>query len=67
MQVIGGDASLAMTRETDLREWSNATTLNPARIPADLAGDQAVLAARDRLKQSIAAGRARLAALANVG
>jgi hypothetical protein len=67
MQVIGGDASLAMTRETDLREWSNTTPLNPARIPADLADDPSVLATRDRLKQSIGAGRERLAALANLG
>lgn len=67
MQVIGGDASLAMAREPDLREWSNATTLNPARIPSDLVGDPAVLAARERLKASISAGRARLAELAGVG
>jgi hypothetical protein len=67
MQVIGGDASLAMTSEPDLREWSNTTPLNPARIPADLADDPSVLAARGRLKQSIGAGRARLAALAGLG
>jgi hypothetical protein len=66
MQVIGGDASLAMTRETDVREWSNTTPLNPARVPADRVGDPSVVAARGRLKESIAAGRARLAALANL-
>lgn len=60
MQVIGGDASLAMTTEPDLRAWANTTTLNPARIPADRADDPAVVAARARLKASIGAGRRRL-------
>jgi hypothetical protein len=66
MQVIGGDASLAMAQETDLRAWSQSTSLNPARVPPDRADDPAVRAAQDRLKQNIAAGRARLAALAGV-
>lgn len=61
MQVIGGDASLALTREADLREWSNTTPLNPSRIPPDRADDPAVLAAKTRLKEWIIPGRARLA------
>lgn len=64
MQTIGGDASLAMAKETDLRAWANTTTLNPARIPEERAADPAVLAATTRLKAHIAAGRARLAAFA---
>lgn len=66
MQVIGGDASLAMANEGDLRAWSNATSLNPARIPADRADDPAVVEVRERLKGSIAAGRARLAEFASL-
>ncbi|MDW4571196.1 NAD(P)-binding protein [Microbacterium sp. M3] len=61
MQVIGGDASLALTQEADLREWSNATPLNPSRVPADRVGDPAVLEARTRLKEHIVAARTRLA------
>lgn len=64
MQVIGGDASLALTREIDLREWANTTTLNPSRIPEDRADDPAVLTAKSRLKEWIVPGRARLAAYA---
>lgn len=64
MQTIGGDASLAMSKETDLRTWSNATTLNPARIPSDRADDPAVMDAASRLRNSISAGRARLAEFA---
>ena len=64
MQVIGGDASLALASEPDLRAWANETPLNPVRIPADRAGDPAVVDARERLKQNIAPGRARLLELA---
>lgn len=64
MQTIGGDASLAMAKETDVRAWANATTLNPARIPPERVDDPTVLAATARLKEHIAAGRARLAEFA---
>jgi len=64
MQVIGGDASLAMSKEADLRSWANRTTLNPARIPDDRADDPAVLGALARVRQHIGAGRARLAEFA---
>jgi hypothetical protein len=64
MQVIGGDASLAMSNESDLREWSNATTLNPARIPPDRAEDPEIVAVRARLKEVIGPGRARLLEIA---
>lgn len=64
MQKIGGDATLAMAQESDLRAWSNATSLNPARIPPDRVDDPAILAATARLKQHIGAGRARLAEFA---
>lgn len=60
MQVIGGDASLAMANESDLRTWSNATTLNPARVPPERADDPELAAIRTRLKQLIGPGRARL-------
>jgi hypothetical protein len=64
MQTIGGDASLAMSKETDMRAWSNDTTLNPARIPADRVDDPAVVAVTARLREHIGAGRARLAEFA---
>ncbi|MFD4958669.1 pyridine nucleotide-disulfide oxidoreductase [Microbacterium sp. NPDC058389] len=64
MQVIGGDASLAMSKETDLRSWANRTTLNPARIADDRADDPAVVDALARIRQHIGAGRARLAEFA---
>ena len=62
--MIDDDASLALASEPDLRAWANETPLNPVRIPADRAGDPAVVDARERLKQNIAPGRARLLELA---
>jgi hypothetical protein len=67
MQTIGGDASLAMSKEADLRAWSNTTSLNPARVAPDRADDPAVIAAATRFRENIAAGRARLAAFAAAG
>lgn len=64
MQVIGGDASLAMAKADDIRRWANSTTLNPSRIPADRADEPAVIAAVQRLREHIGAGRQRLAELA---
>ncbi|WP_345803140.1 pyridine nucleotide-disulfide oxidoreductase [Microbacterium sp. AZCO] len=64
MQTIGGEASLAMSAEPDLRAWADSTSLNPARIPRDRIGDPAVVAASTRLKEHIGPGRARLAQLA---
>jgi hypothetical protein len=64
MQTIGGDASLAMAKEHDLRDWSNATSLNPSRIPPERADDPAVRAATARLKEFIGPARARLAEFA---
>jgi hypothetical protein len=64
MQTIGGDASLAMSKETDMRAWSNTTWLNPARVTAEQADDPAVKAAAARLRENIGAGRARLAEFA---
>lgn len=64
MQLIGGDASLAMSRHSDLKDWANTTNLNPARVPPDRAADPLVLDAARRLRETIGPGRARLAALA---
>ncbi|MDY0908574.1 NAD(P)-binding protein [Microbacterium sp. CFBP9034] len=61
MQTIGGEASAAMSRAADIRAWSHTTSLNPVRIPPDRVDDPAVVAATGRLKESIGAGRARLA------
>ncbi|QKJ19221.1 NAD(P)-binding protein [Microbacterium hominis] len=64
MQIVGGDASLAMAGHPDIRAWANTTTLNPSRVPADRAEDPAVLDAAARLRTAIGPGRARLVEMA---
>jgi len=64
MQVLGNRAAQAFTAEPDIREWANQTTLNPARIPAEKAGDPDVAAALDRYRKHAVAGFARLAEFA---
>lgn len=64
MHIVGGDASLAMAGEPDIREWANATTLNPARIPADRATDPTVLQAVARLRATIGPAREHLKEMA---
>jgi hypothetical protein len=64
MQVQGNLASLAFTRQPDIREWANQTTLNPGRIPPERIGDPAVAAALERFRTQAPAGMARLAEIA---
>jgi len=67
MQIIGGDASQSMGREQDIKDWANATTLNPARIPPDRANDPVVQDAMARLRATIGPARARLMEMATAG
>lgn len=64
MQIIGGDASIAMSRHPDVKRWANETSLNPARVPDELRDDPAVLESSRRLRENIGHGRARIAELA---
>lgn len=66
MQALGGRAEAAYTSDPDLRAWVNTVALNPARVPADLAGTAPVREARARLEASGAAGLARMAVLAGI-
>lgn len=64
MQVMGNRAAQAFTAQPDIKEWANRTTLNPARIPSERAGDPEVAAALERLRNHAVAGFARLAEFA---
>ena len=63
-QVLGARASF--TSEPHLRDWADAVSLNPARIPPELAGSAAVTAAKDRFRQHVGPGMAKLAQLAGM-
>jgi hypothetical protein len=63
-QVLGARASLAS--HPDTRDWADAVSLNPARIPPGFADSAAVAAARKRLNQHVEPGMARLAEFAGM-
>ena len=64
-QVLGGRAS-SFTSYPAIRDWVDGVSLNPGRIPPELAGDAAVAAAQERLAQHVGPGMARLAQLGRV-
>ena len=63
-QVLGARASF--TSHPRVEEWADTVSLNPARIPPDLAGSPAVTAAEQRLGQVMGPGLANLATLADM-
>lgn len=63
MQIIGAEASRALGGEPDVRAWANETWLNPARVPAERAGDPAVVTAGSRLRAAAGPARERMASL----
>jgi hypothetical protein len=64
-QVLGRRAS-SFTAYPAIRDWSDGVSLNPGRIPPQLAGTAAVSAAQQRLAQHVGPGMARLAQLADM-
>jgi hypothetical protein len=63
-QVLGARASF--TSEPHIGDWADAVSLNPARIPPELAGSAAVGAARERFRRHVGPGMAKLAQLAGM-
>jgi hypothetical protein len=64
-QVLGARAASSRW-PTHLREWADATSLNPARISPELAESAAVLAVQERLRRHAAPGLAKLAEFAGM-
>lgn len=63
MTYLGALASKSFNSAPDIKEWSNSTTLNPARLPPENALDEDMLQALDRLQRATAPGLAALAAM----
>ena len=57
-QVLGARASFPSG--SHIRDWVEGVSLNPARIPPQLAGTAAVTAAQERLRQHAGAGMTRM-------
>lgn len=66
MQVLGGRASMSFGSDAGVKAWSNEVPLNPARIPADLAGSEELTAAVGRFRTSAGPGLDRMAELARM-
>ena len=64
-QVLGSRAS-SFTAYPAIRQWAGGVSLNPGRIPPELAGSPAVIAAQERLARHVRPGMARLAQLAGM-
>jgi hypothetical protein len=63
-QVLGARASFRSA--TDIKDWADGVSLNPARIPPELAGSAAVTAAQERLHHVAGPGMTRMTELAGM-
>jgi hypothetical protein len=63
-QVLGARASF--TSHPHIKDWADTVSLNPGRIPPELAGSAAVTAAAKRLDQYAGPGMAKMAKLAEM-
>ncbi|HKX68222.1 MAG TPA: FAD/NAD(P)-binding protein [Intrasporangium sp.] len=67
MNVLGTRAAMSFSAEADIKEWSDRVALNPARVPPDYAGSDALDDARARLATYTSPALARLAELSLEG
>ena len=63
--MLGSRASTFASHPT-IRDWADGVSLNPGRIPPELAGSAAVTAAQERLAEHAGPGMANLAKLAGM-
>jgi hypothetical protein len=66
MQVLGNRASMSFAAHPGVKAWADRVSLNPARIPPDMANSPALTAAVERFRKHVGAGMARMAELAGV-
>ncbi len=63
MNVLGTQAALSFSTESDIKEWSDRVALNPARVPPGHPASAGLADARERLARHTKPGLARLAEL----
>jgi hypothetical protein len=66
MQLLGMRASMAFGSDERIKAWSDTTSLNPSRVPPERAGDPAVAASRERLRDNVEPGMKALAGFAGM-
>ena len=67
MQVLGSRASMSFASDPELKAWADTTTLNPARVPADMADSAELGAAVARFRTNVGPGLARMEELSGMG
>ena len=63
-QVLGARASFRS--ETHIKNWADCVSLNPARVPPELAGSPALTAAQERFRHLVGPGMTRMKELAGM-
>ncbi len=66
MQVLGNRASMSFGADPDIKAWADQVSLNPARIPPDMAGSAELAAAVERFRKYVGAGMTRMAQLSGM-
>jgi NAD(P)-binding Rossmann-like domain len=66
MQVLGNRASMSFAAHPGIKAWANRVSLNPARIPPNMADSVELTAAVERFRNHAGAGMARMAELADM-
>jgi hypothetical protein len=64
MQVLGNRASMSFASHPDLKAWADGVSLNPARIPPDMARSDELTVAVARFREYVQAGMIQMAKLA---
>jgi hypothetical protein len=66
MQVLGGRAAMSFSAEPDIKAWADQVSLNPARVPPEVADRPDVTDAVARFRKWVGPGLARMAELAGM-
>ena len=66
MQVLGNRASMSFGADPDIKAWADRVSLNPARIPPEMASSIELAAAAERFRRYVGPGMARMAQLAGM-
>jgi len=66
MQVLGSRASMAFAADPELKAWADTTSLNPARVPPDMADSAELGAALQRFRTHVGPGLARMEELSGM-
>ena len=62
--MLGGKATAAFGSDPGIKAWADRVSLNPARVPPEMAGSAELTAAIERFREHVGPGMVRMAELA---